>query len=480
VNGFVCIVAWALQTASPPIIDVVYPRIAPGDTIPRIDRVDSNFIFGSVTPPDALLQINGKPVRVWPNGAFLSFQPVDWKSESYRLRAVESGETTRVSVRFTGKKTTPPPEPPKVVFPRLVELGGGAARPDPRGTYYLFPTAGTRAVADGWERGYYRIRLSPDRHIFIESSLVRDIGPAFGGALPVISQIEIDTTRGRIELRARLDRQILTRTTDEFDPYRIAVEFYDVASKIDRIAFRSGTDFVRSATWNQAADGVVTLTLALTGPIWGYHSRWEEGEFVLTMKKPPDLLSGRRLKVAVDAGHGGSQDGAIGPMRLKEKDVNLFAVYALQRKLQEAGFDVLLTRTSDSDVSLTDRTTLALYEDADLLVSLHHNALPDGVNPIEGVYGTSVHYYRPQARAFAEAVQAALISRLSLPDEGIYYHDLALVRPSGCPAILIEAGYMMLPDQELLIGGELWSGLLADGVVAGIKKFLYPSGESSK
>jgi len=79
-------------------------------------------------------------------------------------------------------------------------------------------------------------------------------------------------------------------------------------------------------------------------------------------------------RVVVDAGHGGSDPGAIGWGRLREKDVTLRLARALRRELRARGFDVVMTRDGDRTLSLLERTALAEGAGGDLFVSLHANS----------------------------------------------------------------------------------------------------------
>jgi N-acetylmuramoyl-L-alanine amidase len=81
-------------------------------------------------------------------------------------------------------------------------------------------------------------------------------------------------------------------------------------------------------------------------------------------------------RIVVDAGHGGHDPGAIGPSRVREKDVTLAISRRLARKLRAAGFAVVLTRDSDRFVALEERTAIANAAKADLFVSVHANAHP--------------------------------------------------------------------------------------------------------
>jgi N-acetylmuramoyl-L-alanine amidase len=89
-------------------------------------------------------------------------------------------------------------------------------------------------------------------------------------------------------------------------------------------------------------------------------------------------VSGIR-KIVLDPGHGGKDPGAIGVGGIAEKDIVLAIAKKLERKLkQEMGVEVVLTRRDDRFIPLEDRTAIANAEGADLFVSLHMNASPNG------------------------------------------------------------------------------------------------------
>jgi N-acetylmuramoyl-L-alanine amidase len=84
-------------------------------------------------------------------------------------------------------------------------------------------------------------------------------------------------------------------------------------------------------------------------------------------------------KVVLDPGHGGKDPGAIGFGGVTEKDIVLNVAKKLARKLKkEMGIEVVLTRKDDTFVPLEDRTAIANAEEADLFISLHMNASPNG------------------------------------------------------------------------------------------------------
>ena len=85
----------------------------------------------------------------------------------------------------------------------------------------------------------------------------------------------------------------------------------------------------------------------------------------------------RDIVIAIDAGHGGEDPGAIGPGGLREKDVVLKIAQELQRQINaEKGFRAELVRTGDYFIPLRRRTEIARKKGADLFVSVHADAAP--------------------------------------------------------------------------------------------------------
>jgi N-acetylmuramoyl-L-alanine amidase len=140
--------------------------------------------------------------------------------------------------------------------------------------------------------------------------------------------------------------------------------------------------------------------------------------------------------------------------------------------LEHAGATVLLTRTDSTPLELYPRTRFAEQHDADVLVSIHANALPDGVNPFTNS-GTSVYYFHPRSALLARELDRALVAALGVRDLGMGRGDYALVRPSWMPAALTEGLFIMLPDQEAMLASEEGQGRYARAIVRGIERFLH-------
>ncbi len=117
-------------------------------------------------------------------------------------------------------------------------------------------------------------------------------------------------------------------------------------------------------------------------------------------------------RVVVDAGHGGHDPGAIGPSRVREKDVTLAIAKRLAGRLKKAGFEVVMTRADDRYVALEERTAIANTRRGDLFISIHANA-----NPRRALAGTETFVLNVSDDRYARRL-AARENGAELEEEG--------------------------------------------------------------
>jgi N-acetylmuramoyl-L-alanine amidase len=177
----------------------------------------------------------------------------------------------------------------------------------------------------------------------------------------------------------------------------------------------------------------------------------------------------RGLLIGVDAGH--PPGGAIGPTRLTEAEANLAISKHLIPLLEQAGARVVELRPDTAAVALGARPLRATEAGVQLLVSVHNNAFPDGVNPFEN-NGTSVFYNQPQSLDLARFLQHELVREFGLRDLGIARADLALVRPTWMPSALTETMFLMLPEQEAALRDPAVQARIARAHLRGIEAFV--------
>jgi N-acetylmuramoyl-L-alanine amidase len=334
-------------------------------------------------------------------------------------------------------------------------------------------TVATARRAGGWRE----IALGPGTRAWVPIGEVFPIrAPAPRDVVAVVRTRVVD---GWSEVVLPLAEPLPFRVEQRLDPLGYKVDVYGLVSNVDWIETSIGDPLIESVHWSQPADGVFRLEVDLAGDrAWGWRSYREGTHLVVGFRHPPGALADRRfrsplhgLKIVVDPGHS-PDPGAIGPTGLAEADANLEISLELAGILDERGAVVVLTRDSPTRaVELYERTRIAVKNDGDLFVSIHNNALPDGVNPFRN-NGTSVLWYHPQSEPLARAIQAELLGRTGLPDHGVWYQNLAVTRMTEMPAVLVEAAFMMIPGQEARLRDPAYRRAIAEGVAAGIERFV--------
>jgi N-acetylmuramoyl-L-alanine amidase len=110
-------------------------------------------------------------------------------------------------------------------------------------------------------------------------------------------------------------------------------------------------------------------------------------------------------------------------------------------------------------------------QDAHLLVSVHNNAFPEGVNPFRN-HGTSTYHFHPHSGDLARALNQEIVRTTLIRDLGARTSNLALVRPTWMPTALTESLFMMLPEQEAALRNPHFLEALAAAHVRGLEAFL--------
>jgi N-acetylmuramoyl-L-alanine amidase len=234
-----------------------------------------------------------------------------------------------------------------------------------------------------------------------------------------------------------------------------------------------GDSLVRRLEWEQVTSDRVRLTLHLTQPAFGWLSLWDEARraFVLRVRRVPAIDATqplRGLTIAVDAGH--PPAGATGPTGLYEGDAVFPVAQKLEAVLRARGATVVMTRTSLAPVGLTERGVQARRANVHAFMSIHLNALPDGVNPFTA-NGTSTLFYHNASEPLARETQRALQARFGLRDLGVHYQNLAIARPTWFPSVLAEGLFLMIPEQEAAMRDDAFQQKYAEALAEGLERY---------
>ncbi len=163
-----------------------------------------------------------------------------------------------------------------------------------------------------------------------------------------------------------------------------------------------------------------------------------------------DSLAGRTI--CIDPGHGGRWPGAVAPSnQLRESDINLRVALRLRDVLEDAGARVVLTRTDDSPLhpdllseDLSARAAIANREEADVFISIHHNAY---IDPTVEMNDLEVYYQLADSGPSLDVAQSLTYGlarwfRQDAENKRLLPGNYRVLREAEVPAVLTEAGYL--------------------------------------
>ena len=208
-------------------------------------------------------------------------------------------------------------------------------------------------------------------------------------------------------------------------------------------------------------------------PVFGYDILKDEKGYIVEIKKTPLINNKKPLKkkiVVVDPGHGGIEKGACA-FNLEEKKLNLQISKKLKKELKKKGAKVYLTRTRDKKTDLYKRVDFAKEKQADLLLSIHQNSLPNPKN-VDKKHGVGVYYYNDFSYPLARKIQDNLLISTKFKDDKVNYASFVLTRPTAQPSVLIECGYIIRKEEAIKLADKKFQRIIAKAITKGCEEYL--------
>lgn len=175
--------------------------------------------------------------------------------------------------------------------------------------------------------------------------------------------------------------------------------------------------------------------------------------------------------ICIDPGHGGKDPGACAG-GVREKDIALDVAKKIRVNLRAAGYSVILTRETDVFVELSDRARMANSAKAGLYVSIHCNSVEGNASAT----GMEVYHYTRASEASKRAARVIydkLLPVCGLRGRGVKSQDLAVLRETAMPAVLIELGFVSNPGDRAKLTDSAWQDdaakVIADGIAEALK-----------
>jgi len=345
------------------------------------------------------------------------------------------------------------------------------ARTIPDGTYKWLLLPGTMLEVSGRQGAFTRLQLDQTLDAWVATEDLVTLPE--GTALPrrVSGGLRVTPAQDWVDLSISLGERPAFLV--EPDGRSIVLTLYGVQVNPEISPILGNDTLIRRISWEQVTSDRARVTLSLSRPVYGWLSLWDETRraFVLRVRRVPKIDPAHplaALTIAVDPGH--PPAGATGPTGLYEGDAVLPVGTLVAELLRERGANPVLTRTTLAAVGLTERGVAARRADAHAFVSIHLNALPDGVNPFTA-NGTSTLFFHQHSEPLARHVERELVARFGLRDLGVHYQNLAVARPSWYPAILTEGLFLMLPEQEAAMRDPAFQRRYAEAIVAGLEAY---------
>jgi N-acetylmuramoyl-L-alanine amidase len=343
--------------------------------------------------------------------------------------------------------------------------------------YILFPRNGMKFLVVGEEGNTYQARVASGQFVNVRKDKMRLLDEGAPFPKHYFTTIRTKRVEGATEVRFELP-DLVPYSVDQNSStasQSLEMRLYYTESDVDYMIFAHPDPLVRDIKWRQEADGVFAANIDLAGrQQWGYKVYYEGSTLVVRLKDAPKINRSRPLegrKITIDPGHGGEDTGGAGPLRVPEKDIVLAIGLKLEAMLKAKGATVTMTRKTDLEIPLPERSAINDKSGGDVFVSIHANALPDGANPANS-RGSGVYFFQPQSRALANSLLDALLKAApEMGNDGVHYQNLAVARPTLTPQVLIETGFLTDKTNLRLLMSEAGQNKLAAGVAAGLEQF---------
>jgi N-acetylmuramoyl-L-alanine amidase len=215
-------------------------------------------------------------------------------------------------------------------------------------------------------------------------------------------------------------------------------------------------------------------------------------------------------RIVIDPGHGGKDPGATGPCGAKEKDITLAVSKELAARLHDDGYEIFLTRKSDTFVPLEERTAFANKKKADLFISVHVNAndkvslrgvetyflnlttdasaikVADRENAVASktmgdlqfiIKDLMLNARINESSRFASSIQKSIISSLGRAghtnkDHGVKQAPFYVLMGAQMPSILIETGFITNATESKLLQKKSYQHSIVQGIISGINLYV--------
>jgi N-acetylmuramoyl-L-alanine amidase len=269
-----------------------------------------------------------------------------------------------------------------------------------------------------------------------------------------------------------LDERWPYHAFQQIEPSRVAVDIYGVNSNTNWITQLRTTREIKNVWYEQVEDDVFRVYIELKHPQhWGYSLQYDSigRHLMVRIKRQPPVLDIKKLRIAIDAGHGGDNAGADGgTSHVLEKEYTLLIAKELEKQLKKMGVkNVFMTRTKDTTLSMPERMDMLKQFNPHFLVSIHLNSAGN-----DTTQGTSTYYRYIGFRPLSMALLNQMLT-LGLKEYGnVGNFNFSLSGPTDYPNALVEVAFLSNPEDEKKILNPKFHKAVARKIYAGMVDWL--------
>lgn len=266
-----------------------------------------------------------------------------------------------------------------------------------------------------------------------------------------------------------IDEQLPYQSQQLLDPAAIVVDVFGATNNTNWVTQLSSAKEVKNVSHEQIEDDVFRIKIQLNHQNhWGYSIYYENKRLVIRIKRQPAQLDISKLKIAIDAGHGGSNNGASGvTTKISEKAYTLKIAKELQAALINEGAYVYMTRESDISLGMNERWMMIKQQEPDILLSIHLNS-----SAKDSIQGVSTYYRYPGFRPMTQFILNRMLETGLKEFGNIGSFNFALSGPTDYPNCLVEVAFLSNKEDEQLILDPAFHKEVAQKIVTGIKDWL--------
>lgn len=318
-------------------------------------------------------------------------------------------------------------------------------------------------------RERYLIQLSELHTAYIDKQFVAIDTTIAGRPYYLTNSWSVNGDENFDYVSINMDERLPYNSWMETGPSKILLNLYGVQSNTNWITQLQSAKEVKAVYFNQVEDDVVKVVIELNHrQHWGYSVYYKGNNLVIRVRRQPTDLRFKKLRIAIDAGHGGENSGAVGvKSKTFEKVYTLRFAEELQSRLKSKKAKVIMTRTTDTTLLSNDRVLLLQNQMPDLLISLHLNS---SSNP--AVRGSSTYYKHIGFKPLTTTILNRML-QLNLNEFGnVGNFNFTLNAPTDFPNALVEIAFLSNEEDEKKIMDPRFQKAVAKKIYRGIKDWL--------